>query len=93
MGDKDHACIDRAQETLEPFERLDVEVVRRLVQQQQIGLRGECPSQRSARQLAATPAIRLAAVTVFCRRQATVIMPTPPGTSESAPATLSADLR
>ena len=43
--------------------------------------------------LQATPAIRLAAVTVFCSRQATVIRPTPPGTGEVQPATLSADLK
>ncbi len=35
----------------------------------------------------AIPAIRFAAVTVFCSRQATVIRPTPPGTGVIAPAT------
>ena len=42
-----------AQQLLEPLDRLDVEVVRRLVEQQQVGLRGERAGERGARQLAA----------------------------------------
>ena len=38
---------------LEPLEVLDVEVVRRLVEQQQVGVAGERAGQRGARQLAA----------------------------------------
>ena len=53
MGDEDHRRVDRAQELLEPFERLDVEVVRRLVEEQQVGLRCEGAGQRGARELAA----------------------------------------
>ena len=53
MRDEDHRGVERLQHALEPLERLDVEMVRRLVEQQQVGLRGECPRERRARQLAA----------------------------------------
>ena len=45
--------VEARQVLLEPFERLDVEVVRRLVEQQQVGIAGESPPERGARQLAA----------------------------------------
>jgi hypothetical protein len=38
VRDEDHRGVERAQHPLEPLERLDVEVVRRLVEQQQVGL-------------------------------------------------------
>ena len=53
VGDQDHRCVERAQHLLQPFERLDVEVVRRLVEQQQVGLRRKRARERRARQLAA----------------------------------------
>ena len=53
VGDEDHRRVERLQHLLEPLERLDVEVVRRLVEQQQVGLRGERASERGAGQLAA----------------------------------------
>ena len=45
--------VDRREQLLEPLDRLDVEVVRRLVEEQQVGLRGERARQRGPRQLAA----------------------------------------
>ena len=53
MRDEDHGGVQRLQHRLEPLERLDVEVVRRLVEQQQVGLRRERARERRARQLAA----------------------------------------
>ena len=45
--------VERRELLLEPLERFDVEVVRGLVEQQQVGIAGERPRQRGARQLAA----------------------------------------
>ena len=53
MGDEDHRGVERRQLALEPLEALDVEVVRRLVEQQQVGIGGEGARERGARQLAA----------------------------------------
>ena len=53
VRDEDHGRVDRRQQLLEPLDRLDVEVVRRLVEQQQVGLRRERARERGARQLAA----------------------------------------
>ena len=39
VRDEDHGRVDRLQQLLEPLDRLDVEVVRRLVEEQQVGLR------------------------------------------------------
>ena len=49
-----------SQHLLEPLERLDVEVVRRLVEQEQVGLRRQCARERRARQLAAREGVRAA---------------------------------
>ena len=53
VGDEDHRGVERRQLALEPLEALDVEVVRRLVEQQQVGIAGEGARERGARQLAA----------------------------------------
>ena len=53
VRDQDHRRVERLQLLLEPLEVLDVEVVRRLVQQQQVGIAGERAGERGARQLAA----------------------------------------
>ena len=53
VGDEHDRRVERLQRLLEPLERLDVEVVRRLVEQQQVGVAGERAGQRGARQLAA----------------------------------------
>jgi hypothetical protein len=53
VGDEDDGRVEGEQRFLEPLERLDVEVVRRLVEQQQVGLGGERPGERCARELAA----------------------------------------
>ena len=53
MRDDDDSGVERPQLPLEPLEALDVEVVRRLVEQEQVGIAAERPRQRRARQLAA----------------------------------------
>ena len=63
MGDQGDRRVETDEGLLEPLERLDVEVVGRLVQQQQVGPGRERPRQRGARQLAAGEA-RQAAVEV-----------------------------
>ena len=53
VGDEDHRGVERPEHAFEPLERVDVEVVGRLVEQQQIGLRGQRTGERRTRQLAA----------------------------------------
>ena len=53
VGDEDDGRVDRLELALEPLEVLDVEVVRRLVEQEQVGAARERASERGARQLAA----------------------------------------
>ena len=53
MRDEDHGGVDRRELLLEPLHRLHVEVVRRLVEQEQVGAAGERAGERGARQLAA----------------------------------------
>ena len=53
VGDQDDPRVARPQLRLEPLEVGDVQVVRRLVQQQQVGIARERPRERGARQLAA----------------------------------------
>ena len=53
MRDRDHGAPVLGQEALEPRDRLGVEVVRRLVEQQQIGGGEEEPAERDAPPLAA----------------------------------------
>ena len=53
MRDEHDRGVERLQVRLEPLERLDVEVVGRLVEQQQVGIAGQRPRQRGARELAA----------------------------------------
>ena len=53
VGDEDHCRVDRLQLALEPFEAGDVEVVRRLVEQEEVGVAAEGAGERGARQLAA----------------------------------------
>ena len=53
VRDEDHRRVERLQLALEPLEARDVEVVRRLVEQQQVGIAAERACERRARQLAA----------------------------------------
>ena len=53
MCDEDHAGVERRELVLEPLEARDVEVVRRLVEQQQVRIAAEHPRERRAGQLAA----------------------------------------
>ena len=53
VRDEDHRGVERGEPRLEPLDRRDVEVVRRLVEQQQVGVAAERARERGARQLAA----------------------------------------
>ena len=53
MRDEDHGGVERLQLALEPLEAGDVEVVRRLVEEEQVGVAAERARERRARQLAA----------------------------------------
>ena len=53
MRHEDDRGVDRLELALEPLEARDVEVVRRLVQEQEVGVAAERARQRGARQLAA----------------------------------------
>ena len=53
MRDEDHAGVERRELPLEPLEALDVEVVGRLVEQQEVGVARERAGERGARELAA----------------------------------------
>ena len=53
VRDEDHGRVDGLELALEPFEVLDVEVVRRLVEEEQVGTACERACQRRARQLSA----------------------------------------
>ena len=53
VRDEDDACVEGRQLVLEPLEARDVEVVRRLVEQQQVRVAAERARERRARQLAA----------------------------------------
>ena len=51
VGDKDHRRIQGRELCLQPFQALDVEVVRRLVEEEEVGIDCQRTGQRSARQL------------------------------------------
>ena len=53
MGDEHDGGVDRGQLPLEPLEAVDVEMVRRLVEEQQVGVAGEGSAERGAGQLSA----------------------------------------
>ena len=51
VGDEDHSRVERLELPFEPFEALDVEVVRRLVEQEQVRIDRKRARQRGAREL------------------------------------------
>ena len=53
MRDEDDGGVERDEVLLEPLERLDVQVVGRLVEEEQVWVAGERPCERAARELAA----------------------------------------
>ena len=53
VGNEDDGGVDRLELALEPFEALDVEVVRRLVEEEQVGPHRQRPRERRARELPA----------------------------------------
>ena len=53
MGDEHDRCVDRGQLALQPFEALYVEVVRGLVEEQQVGIPGQGARERGPGQLSA----------------------------------------
>ncbi len=69
VGDEHDGRVDRRQLALEPLEALDVEVVRRLVEQQQVGVAGERAAERGARQLAARERRELAVEVVIAKAE------------------------
>ena len=60
VGDQDDRGVEAREVALEPLERRDVEVVGGLVEQQQVGVAGERPGERGARELAAGEGAQLA---------------------------------
>jgi hypothetical protein len=52
VRDEDHGRVDRLELALEPFEAGDVEVVGRLVEEEQVGVAAESAGERGARQFA-----------------------------------------
>ena len=58
VGDEHDGGVDRGESLLEPLERRDVEVVRGLVEQQQVGVAGERARERAARELAAREGVQ-----------------------------------
>ena len=71
VRDEDDGRVDRRQLALEPLEALDVEVVRRLVEQQQVGIARERTAERGARQLAARERRELSVEVVVVKAEAT----------------------
>ena len=53
MGDQHDGRVELDERLLEPLQRLDVEMVGRLVEQQHVGAGGERAGERGARQLSA----------------------------------------
>ena len=53
VGDDDDPRVQGLELTLEPFQTLDVEVIRRLVEQEEVGIAAKRACERCARQLAA----------------------------------------
>ena len=70
VGDQHDRRVDRRQALLEPFQRLDVEVVGRLVEQQQVRIAGERARERAAGQLAAREGAQLAVEVVLVKAEA-----------------------
>jgi hypothetical protein len=58
VRDKDDGAAKILEELFKPVDGLDVQVVGRLIQQQQIGVTGQCPSQRNFAQPATGEAIQ-----------------------------------
>src|SRR6185437_14767471 len=52
VRDEDDGGVQRRELALEPFDARDVEVVRRLVEEEEVGVAGERAGERRARQLA-----------------------------------------
>ena len=70
VSDQDHGRVEADQVVLEPLERLDVEVVGGLVEQQQVGPRGEHPRERGSGQLTAREAAERAVELVVAEAEA-----------------------
>ena len=45
MGDEEERALVALEESFEPVDRMDVKVIRRFVEQQDVGFRDECPGQ------------------------------------------------
>ena len=58
MGDEHNRSVEVHERLLEPLERLDVEMVRGLIEQQHIGTRRKRTGERSARELSAREGVQ-----------------------------------
>ena len=70
VGDQDDGGVHLGERSLEPFERGDVEVVGRLVEQEQVRLRGQRAGERGAGQLAAREGREVAVELVHAEAEA-----------------------
>ena len=90
MRNEYHRRVERRQLALEPLEALDVEVVRRLVEEQQVGVGRERSRQRGARQLPAGEGVERAVEVVVDEAEAAhdrrgAVAPGPPARVLEAP--------
>jgi hypothetical protein len=60
VSDEDHGGIERAEPLFEPLEAAHVEVVGRLVEQEEVGVAGERTAERCPGQLSAGERVQLA---------------------------------
>ena len=60
MRDEQDGGVEPGELRLEPFDRGHVEVVRRLVEEQEVGVAGQCARERGARELAAGEGLEVA---------------------------------
>ena len=81
MRDQDHGCVGRLERLLEPLDVVDVEVVGRLVQKEQVGIAAERARERGPGQLAARERIQLSVEVVVRKAEPAQgrVDPLPPG--------------
>src|SRR5581483_6233469 len=66
VGDEDHGRVEADERPLQPLEPLHVEVVRRLVEQEEVGVPRQRTGERRARQLAAREGVQAPVELVVC---------------------------
>ena len=70
MGDEDHRSVERAEPVLQPLEAPHVEMVRRLVEQQEVGIAGQRTAERRAGQLSTGERVQLAVEVLVAKAEA-----------------------